>query len=35
MLAKLDGIPWRLNTPHKKNELVVGVGAFKHVDEPK
>jgi len=32
MLAKLDGIPWRLNTPHK-NELVVGVGAFKHVDE--
>ncbi len=32
MLAKLDGIPWRLNTP-VKNELIVGVGAFKHVDE--
>ena len=31
MLAKLDGIPWRLNTPIK-NELVVGVGAFRHVD---
>ena len=31
MLAKLDGIPWRLNTP-VKNELVVGVGAFKQVD---
>src|SRR5690554_7765 len=31
MLAKLDGIPWRLNTPIK-NELVVGVGAFKQVD---
>lgn len=31
MLAKLDGIPWRLNTP-EKNELIVGVGAFKHVD---
>ena len=30
MLAKLDGIPWRLNTPIK-NELIVGVGAFKHV----
>lgn len=32
MLAKLDGIPWRLNTP-VKNELIVGVGAFKHVDD--
>lgn len=32
MLAKLDGIPWRLNTP-VKNELIVGVGAFKHIDE--
>lgn len=32
MLAKLDGIPWRLNTP-ERNELIVGVGAFKHVDE--
>lgn len=31
MLAKLDGIPWRLNT-QLKNELVIGVGAFKHVD---
>lgn len=27
LVAKLDGIPWRLNTPAKK-ELVVGVGAF-------
>jgi hypothetical protein len=32
MLAKLDGIPWQLNTP-VKNELIVGVGAFKHVDQ--
>ena len=32
ILAKLDGIPWRLNTPFK-NELIVGVGAFKHLDE--
>ncbi len=32
ILAKLDGIPWRLNTPIK-NELIVGVGAFKHVEE--
>ena len=30
ILAKLGGTPWRLNTP-VKNELVVGVGAFKHV----
>jgi hypothetical protein len=30
ILAKLDGIPWRLNTPIK-NELIVGVGAFKHI----
>ncbi|MDQ3191283.1 MAG: hypothetical protein M3Q58_06800 [Bacteroidota bacterium] len=30
ILAKLGGIPWRLNTP-VKNELVIGVGAFKHV----
>jgi hypothetical protein len=29
MLAKLDGIPWRIHTP-KKNELIVGIGAFKH-----
>lgn len=32
MLAKLDGIPWSLNTP-LKNELVVGVGAFKNVED--
>jgi hypothetical protein len=32
ILAKLDGIPWRLNTP-LKNELIVGVGAFKHMDD--
>jgi len=32
MLAKLDGIPWRLNTP-VKNELIVGIGAFKHIDD--
>ena len=32
ILAKLDGIPWRLNTPIK-NELIVGVGAFKHLEE--
>ncbi|WP_439474472.1 Piwi domain-containing protein [Algoriphagus formosus] len=31
ILAKLNGIPWRLNTK-PKNELVVGVGAFKHTD---
>lgn len=30
ILAKLGGTPWRLNTP-VKNELIVGVGAFKHV----
>lgn len=29
ILAKLGGTPWRLNTP-VKNELIVGVGAFKH-----
>ncbi|WP_207493178.1 Piwi domain-containing protein [Aridibaculum aurantiacum] len=29
MLAKLDGIPWRLDTPIK-NELIVGIGAFRH-----
>ncbi len=32
MLAKLDGIPWRLKSNPKK-ELVVGVGAFKQVEE--
>ena len=31
MLAKLDGTPWRLDT-QSKNELIVGVGAFKHID---
>ena len=30
ILAKLKGIPWRLNTP-MKNELIVGVGAFKDI----
>jgi len=30
ILAKLDGVPWRLNTPIK-NELIVGVGAFRHI----
>ncbi|MBC7382707.1 MAG: hypothetical protein H7296_06880, partial [Bacteroidia bacterium] len=29
MLAKLGGTPWRLDTPIK-NELIVGVGAFRH-----
>jgi hypothetical protein len=28
LLAKLDGIPWKLNIP-SKNELIVGIGAFK------
>ena len=32
ILAKLGGIPWRLNTP-KKEELIVGVGTFRHPDE--
>lgn len=32
MLAKLQGKPWRLNTPIK-NELIVGVGAFLHKEE--
>jgi len=31
MLAKLNGIPWRLDT-QVKNELVIGVGAFKHIN---
>lgn len=31
ILAKLDGKPWRLNTA-LKNELVVGVGAFRNKD---
>jgi len=29
MLAKLDGEPWRLDRP-LKNELIIGVGAFKN-----
>jgi len=32
MLAKLEGIPWQLNITPKK-ELVIGVGAFKNVEE--
>jgi len=32
ILAKLGGIPWRLNTPIK-NELIVGIGAFKHLED--
>jgi len=31
ILAKLDGIPWQLNTK-LKNELIVGVGAFRNLD---
>lgn len=31
ILAKLNGIPWQLNTK-LKNELIVGVGAFKNAD---
>jgi len=31
VLAKLGGVPWRLNTK-LKNELIVGVGAFKQKD---
>lgn len=32
LLAKLQGIPWKLKTPDKK-ELIIGIGAFKNVDE--
>ncbi|APY12515.1 hypothetical protein BWZ22_15380 [Seonamhaeicola sp. S2-3] len=32
MLAKLEGIPWQLNITPKK-ELIIGVGAFKNVEE--
>lgn len=32
MLAKLGGIPWRLNVP-AKNELILGVGAFRNVQQ--
>lgn len=31
VLAKLNGIPWQLDT-NLKQELIVGVGAFRHVD---
>lgn len=31
VLAKLNGVPWRLNVK-VKNELVIGVGAFKNSD---
>lgn len=31
ILAKLGGIPWRINTL-QKDELIVGVGAFTHYD---
>jgi hypothetical protein len=31
ILAKLGGIPWQLSTP-VKNELIVGIGAFRHPD---
>lgn len=31
VLAKLNGVPWRLNSK-LKSELIVGVGAFKHTD---
>ena len=31
VLAKLNGVPWRLYGKIK-NELIVGVGAFKHID---
>ncbi|GGK53630.1 MULTISPECIES: Piwi domain-containing protein [Flavobacteriaceae] len=32
LLAKLQGIPWKLKTPDKK-ELIIGIGAFKNTDE--
>jgi hypothetical protein len=32
ILAKLGGIPWRLNTVEKE-ELIIGVGAFRHPDD--
>ena len=32
ILAKLGGIPWRLDKTEKK-ELIVGVGAFRHKDD--
>lgn len=30
ILAKLNGVPWRLDAK-PKNELIVGIGAFKHI----
>lgn len=32
MLAKMGGIPWRLDVP-VKNELIIGVGAFKNMEQ--
>jgi hypothetical protein len=32
MLAKMDGIPWKLDVPVKK-ELIIGVGAFKNLEQ--
>lgn len=32
IMAKLGGVPWRLDKPAKTN-LIVGVGAFRHPDE--
>jgi hypothetical protein len=31
IMAKLGGVPWRLDKP-EKTSLVVGVGAYKHID---
>jgi len=31
ILAKLNGVPWRLDTK-PRNELIVGIGAFRHID---
>lgn len=32
ILAKLNGMPWCINTP-AKNELIVGIGAFKNIEK--
>lgn len=32
MLAKMGGIPWKLDVP-VKNELIIGVGAFKNMEQ--
>ncbi|MFY0673981.1 MAG: hypothetical protein JXQ87_11275 [Bacteroidia bacterium] len=32
LLAKLEGVPWRLNIPVKK-DLVIGIGAFRHQED--